>query len=1197
MSKRNNFLTFFLLGIFLISFASSFEFDNVKTYDPITRTATITNAFGLGDVISTAMLESPLNVKVGAGEDQLVGWFTYITTEEDVAGSFGELYLEDLKNGNQIFRGGQYKVHLSHEESVDDYEIVCEEKWNTFNQTLIEVCEPKEIGSHIETVWEWMPITNPNIELFSNTLYQIGIFVDVEVGDYGDWKPTFSGKEIPEWAEWTADLNVNIISYYKLDGDGSGDIVIDSVETNNGTNDGATPSVTGRILTAYDFEASEEDKITLPDMDYVSANALSISAWINAESFPGTAAIVSHKSPGGIRAFQLAVFSNKIQWITWNSATTITNIGGVGDNLNPGTWYHVVATYKNGEQKIYIDADLKGSAVPSGTIMDDTGDMHISFQLEALGNWFDGIIDEVAIWDRALTQPEVTQIFDAQKNGFENGSYTDDFGGAAPSITLNSPSSTDFTSPQSLTINFTASDGINLTNVQLYVNDILNQSNASGINNTIYLFDLNLGDGEFTIYGTATNNNSEQTNSSSIQINIDSTPFIEFLTPPTIVDGGSTNLTTVPMKINTTTTILKNITYSLRNTNTTTFTQFYDNETFNITFVDIPQGAYNYDVEICTTTDKCNITETRSLVVHTTPLGLVIHDPQPIINYLLLGNNLTLNWTVTEAGENLTEHVTNCTYEYNEVITILDNTVCVEVNQTSFLYVLGINNLTFTVTDAFGLVNSTLVEWDFLILENNVTYIDPITESTPNIITQVVTINAGGSFQQGVIDYNGTNFTTSASVSGDVYSLSATVTPQSVDTTQNINFSFYVNVDGSWTQLQEYTQEVIALNLTNCTSGNVLINMSLYKEEERTSLLGDIEIDLDLISKANGDVVESLSIMIENKSNFLICLDPISSTILYNLNAEIKYSSEDYAAEFYFIQGANATDYPINISLFDLHLNSSTEFLVKYQDSNLVTVTNAVVQLLRKYISTGNHETVEAPLTSDNGEVVLHIDLNTNIYKAIVVKDGEILDIFNNIVFDCENELSGQCTHNLFGIIDSQNSISPESINDFSYAISDANNIITTTFSIPSGVTSSVNVILRQVDNFGDETLCNETVVSSSGSIDCAYVDTIGDSIIYLSINKGGNQEAVASFFVVADDTLDFLGNNYFLVFVMLLSLIGVAMSSPEWIVMNSLLAILLSGGLWLLGGMNFVVGLGNILWLVVIAGIIIMKMAKQEDR
>ena len=43
----------------------------------------------------------------------------------------------------------------------------------------------------------------------------------------------------------------------------------------------------------------------------------------------------------------------------------------------------------------------------------------------------------------------------------------------------------------------------------------------------------------------------------------------------------------------------------------------------------------------------------------------------------------------------------------------------------------------------------------------------------------------------------------------------------------------------------------------------------------------------------------------------------------------------------------------------------------------------------------------------------------------------------------------------------------------------------------------------------------------------------------------------------------------------MLLSVIGMAFSSPEWIIINSAITLLISGALWLLNGMDFVVGIG----------------------
>ena len=60
---------------------SAFKFDNVKSYDAVTREVTIKNAFGMGDIIGKARLNTPLNVKVGAGY-QKVAEFDIWTYED-----------------------------------------------------------------------------------------------------------------------------------------------------------------------------------------------------------------------------------------------------------------------------------------------------------------------------------------------------------------------------------------------------------------------------------------------------------------------------------------------------------------------------------------------------------------------------------------------------------------------------------------------------------------------------------------------------------------------------------------------------------------------------------------------------------------------------------------------------------------------------------------------------------------------------------------------------------------------------------------------------------------------------------------------------------------------------------------------------------------------------------------------------------
>jgi len=65
-------LLYIIIGMFMISFTTALEFDNVKNYDEVTKTVTITNAFGFGDDIATVKLNTPLINYVMRGEDRLV---------------------------------------------------------------------------------------------------------------------------------------------------------------------------------------------------------------------------------------------------------------------------------------------------------------------------------------------------------------------------------------------------------------------------------------------------------------------------------------------------------------------------------------------------------------------------------------------------------------------------------------------------------------------------------------------------------------------------------------------------------------------------------------------------------------------------------------------------------------------------------------------------------------------------------------------------------------------------------------------------------------------------------------------------------------------------------------------------------------------------------------------------------------------
>ena len=311
----------------------------------------------------------------------------------------------------------------------------------------------------------------------------------------------------------------------------------------------------------------------------------------------------------------------------------------------------------------------------------------------------------------------------------------------------------------------------------------------------------------------------------------------------------------------------------------------------------------------------------------------------------------------------------------------------------------------------------------------------------------------------------------------------------------------------------------------------------------------------------------------------------------------IRYSHENYTKEFYHIQKASLSDYPVNIELYDLQKDKTTEFKVVYQNEDLVKVAGAVVQLLRQRFDNGNFILVEAPLTSTESTALIHINVEANKYKINVVKDGVLLNTFDDIVFKCENELTGECSFDLFTSITAPNLVSITNLKDFSYSIESENNTITIPFSIPSGTPSNIRVLLKQKKITGTDLACNTSVFSSSGSISCDFNDSIDESTLELKIFKSEVLQAEKGFVVQEDLSSEFGKNNLFIVLILLLSLVGMFIASPEFMIVIAVVSLMLSGSLWLLNGMNLVVGLGGLGWLIIIAIILIKEISKQEDR
>ena len=191
---------------------------------------------------------------------------------------------------------------------------------------------------------------------------------------------------------------------------------------------GTIPYVDGILGKSRDFEASETEYLTAPDggsTDVSGANqSISIVCWVKLESDTGDyqSIIAKYNSGSNWRQYKLlytyngsALDDNVLYFLLSSDGSASSGCIGATD-INDGEWHHLACVYDDTDQRIYIDGELDSNGADNPkAYTDGIGDEIAPFFLGTTGtgadDFFDGIIDEVAIFSRALTALEIKDIY------------------------------------------------------------------------------------------------------------------------------------------------------------------------------------------------------------------------------------------------------------------------------------------------------------------------------------------------------------------------------------------------------------------------------------------------------------------------------------------------------------------------------------------------------------------------------------------------------------------------------------------------------------------------------------------------------------------------------------------------------------------------------------------------------------------
>lgn len=199
-----------------------------------------------------------------------------------------------------------------------------------------------------------------------------------------------------------------LVSHYPLnDIKRAGRVHDASPNRNDGTAVGDVSVVKGggRVGNAYAFDG-DDDYVAIPDDSSFGVETVTVSAWVSSGGannreyiFDGQDHNYLLKEADGTETPRFGVFIGG----------SFHFVDATGD-LSPGTWHHVAGTYDGDELRIYVDgvlADTNGN--PSGPIDVSAGESRIGDYLGG-GYGYDGLIDEVRIYDQALSPDRISSL-------------------------------------------------------------------------------------------------------------------------------------------------------------------------------------------------------------------------------------------------------------------------------------------------------------------------------------------------------------------------------------------------------------------------------------------------------------------------------------------------------------------------------------------------------------------------------------------------------------------------------------------------------------------------------------------------------------------------------------------------------------------------------------------------------------------
>jgi len=209
----------------------------------------------------------------------------------------------------------------------------------------------------------------------------------------------------------------NLVSWWKGESDAS-----DVRHLNNGTLQNGTTFATGRVGQAFSFDGTD-DAIILGNNSSLQPQSITVEGWINMSDAP-----IGLENVFAKWGFDATVDSYLLG--VTNSGGLLKVFGAIGDGAtgDPGIsggdmainiWNHIAMTYNaaDGTHKLYQNGIEVASRVRPNGIFPSVSRAYFGREDSSELRYFRGLVDELSVYSRALSQAEIQAIVNAGTGG------------------------------------------------------------------------------------------------------------------------------------------------------------------------------------------------------------------------------------------------------------------------------------------------------------------------------------------------------------------------------------------------------------------------------------------------------------------------------------------------------------------------------------------------------------------------------------------------------------------------------------------------------------------------------------------------------------------------------------------------------------------------------------------------------------